>query len=254
VTTPEDRARRVFGERASFYSDSDCHRDPQVLAMMVELVEPQRDWRMLDVATGTGHTAFAFAGHVRFAAGLDLTPEMVREACRLREREGADNVKFTLGDVRALPFAPEVFDLVTARRAPHHFSDIGGALGEMRRVLRPGGRLLIDDRSVPEDDTIDAIMNELDTLHDPSHVRQYRASEWMHLLEAQGFNVDGIEPYYRHRPLTALTEGMSAAGLERAREILEALTPAQREQMAYTQVQGEWRLNHWYVTIAATRT
>ena len=57
----EEEAKRIFGERASRYTTSAAHTDPQVLARVVELAAPQPDWLVLDVATGTGHTAFALA-------------------------------------------------------------------------------------------------------------------------------------------------------------------------------------------------
>ena len=88
------------------------------------------------------------------------------------------NVSFQIADVLSLPFENEAFDVITCRRAAHHFTDLRRALAEMRRCLRAGGRLVIDDRSVPEDDFVDRTMNELDTLHDESHFRQYRPSEY----------------------------------------------------------------------------
>ena len=88
----------------------------------------------------------------------------------------------------------------------------------MRRVLRPGGRLVIDDRSVPEDDFVDATLNRLDWLHDHSHVREYRPSEWQSMLQEAGCKIEAIEPYTKHRPLSAFTNGVepeSVAEIER---------------------------------------
>jgi len=123
----------------------------------------------------------------------------------------------------------------------------------MHRVLRRGGRLVIDDRSVPEDDFVDACMNELDRYHDESHVRQYRASEWRDMLETQGFVVETLECYAKHRPLSALTEGVSPENVGRIDAVLDRLTPAQREALHLQDVEGERYLNHWYVMIAAVK-
>src|SRR5688572_30814979 len=106
----------------------------------------------LDIATGSGHTAFALASYVRAIVAIDITPEMLREAEALQAERSIDNVTFQAGDVHDLPFEDGSFQLVTCRRAAHHFSDIGRALQEICRVLSPGGRVVIDDRSVPEDD------------------------------------------------------------------------------------------------------
>ena len=248
----EREARRVFGERAHFYTTSAAHTDPEVLARVVALAGPEPEWIALDIATGAGHTAFALAGHVRMVVGTDLTPEMLREAEALRATKGIGNVAFTLADVHHLPFPSATFDLITCRRAAHHFSQIQQALAEMGRTLRDGGRLVIDDRSVPEDDFVDACMNELDRYHDPSHVRQYRPSEWRRLLEGQGFSVTALESYTKHRPLTAFTGKASPEGVQGIHATIARLTPMQREALNLREVNGEPFLMHWYCTVVAT--
>lgn len=183
METPERAAQRIFGERAAFYTRSASHTDPQVLAKLVQLCRAELAWYALDVATGTGHTAFAVAPHVARVIGCDLTPAMLREAIGLQDEGAPANVELTVADVHCLPFGNGAFDLVTARRAPHHFSDIRAALREIARAVKPGGRVVIDDRSVPEDDFVDETMNALDLYHDRSHIRQYRPSTWVSLLE-----------------------------------------------------------------------
>jgi len=253
MPTPESEAKRIFGERAAHYTTSPAHTDAAVLARVVALAAARPDWRVLDIATGTGHTAFALAGHVRSVIGTDLTPEMLLEAGRLRAARGIGNVRFLLADVHTLPCPAETFQLITCRRAAHHFSDIRRALHEIARVLRPGGRLVVDDRSVPEDDFVDVCMNRLDRFHDPSHVRQYRPSEWQDLLQGQGFRVETVERYTRHRPLTALTTDVPPEGVRAIHAILGALAPPERQALDYRTVNGEPHLTHWYVTIAAVR-
>ncbi len=244
---------KIFGERASFYTTSAAHTDPHVLARVIGLATPRPDWVALDIATGGGHTLFALAAHVRVVIGTDLTPEMLREARRLQEARAVCNVAFALADVHHLPFAPGTFHLVTCRRAAHHFSRIGSALSEMHRVLGRGGRLVIDDRSVPEDDFVDACMNRLDRYHDASHVRQYRPSEWRRLLEEHGFTVDAVEAYVKHRPLSAFTVGVSAEDVRKIHEVVDVLSPDQRAALDLRVVDGEVYLNHWYVMLAGTK-
>ena len=253
MDTTEQQAQRIFGRRAAFYSTSPAHTDPEVLARVVALASPEPGWIALDIATGTGHTAFALADHVRMVVGTDLTPEMLREAKMLRAARGIANVTFTLADVHSLPFPSATFHLITCRRAAHHFSQIQPAIAEMGRVLRAGGRLVIDDRSVPEDDFVDACMNELDRYHDESHVRQYRASEWRAMLETQGLAVEALHSRIQHRPLRAFTEGVSPENVARIHTVLDRLTVTQREALHLREVAGELHLNHWYVLIAAIK-
>jgi ubiquinone/menaquinone biosynthesis C-methylase UbiE len=252
--TTEERARRVFGERAAFYTTSPAHADPQVLARVVALAAPRPEWLALDIATGAGHTAFALASHVRAVVGTDLTVEMLREAAQLRAARGIANVAFVLADVHRLPFPAGAFHLVTCRRAAHHFSRMDLALGEMHRAMRSGGRIVIDDRSVPENDFVDACLNELDRYHDESHVRQYRAGEWRQMLQDRGFSVESIESYTKHRSLTAFTGKASPENARRIQAAIARLTPAEREALDLRDVNGEPHLNHWYVTVAATKS
>ncbi len=249
----EEEARRIFGARAAFYVKSTAHTDPQVLARVVALAAPDPDWIALDIATGTGHTAFAVGEKVRRVIATDLTPEMLREAEALRASRRVTNVVFEVADVHALPFASDSFNLITCRRAAHHFSRIGEALDEIRRVLAPSGRVIVDDRSVPEDDFVDDVMNRLDTFHDPSHVREYRPSEWRNMFESHGLQVEALESYVKHRPLTSFTGKAGPDGVRKIEELVAGLTPAQRAALDFRDVDGEAYSNHWYVTISARK-
>lgn len=254
MSTPEENARRIFGERAAFYTTSKCHTDPQVLGQVVELAQTQADWHVLDVGTGTGHTAFALAPHVAYVIATDITPEMLAEGERLQTQNGIANVEFRQADVHRLPFADASFDLVTCRRAAHHFANIQTAVAEMARVLKPGGRMVIDDRSVAEDDFVDRTMNELDLYHDRSHVRQYRPSEWQEMLATVGVVVDAVAPYTRHRPLTDLTKDVVAEDVARVHQVVQGWHEVERQQMNYAEIDGEPHINHWYVIVAGTKS
>ena len=253
MKTPEEEAKRIFGERAAHYTTSAPHTDPQILARVIELAAPAPDSVALDIATGTGHTALALAPHVASVIGVDLTPEMLAEAEELRSARGINNVSFRIADAHKLPFDDESFHLVTCRLAAHHFSNITQALGEMKRVLRVGGCLVINDRSVPEDDFVNACMNELDWYHDESHVRQYRPSEWKHMLTEASFVVDTVETYTKHRPLTSLTGGVGEENVRKIHAVLDGLNAQQREALNLKEVNGELHINHWYVLLSARK-
>lgn len=248
---PERTPQEVFGERAAMYTTSEVHRDPNVLGRLVEMSGAGPDRRALDIGTGTGHTAFALAPFVREVIAVDLTPEMLAEAETLRTARNIGNVRFETADAHALPFPDGAFDIVVCRRAAHHFTNINLAISEMRRVLAPNGRLVIDDRSVPEDDAADACMNQLDLYHDRSHVRQYRPSEWLAMLTGAGFAVSRVEPYHLHRPLSSLTSGVAPEDTALVHQTLNGLDERMRTMMNVKEINGELHLNHWYVMIAA---
>jgi ubiquinone/menaquinone biosynthesis C-methylase UbiE len=102
----------------------------------------------LDCGCGPGHLAIHLA---RYAPGLkvwalDVSPDMVRETSANTATTGlTGRVVPTEGDMRALPFPDDSFDLVTSIFAFHHLPNPGAALREMRRVLKPGGALMVRD-------------------------------------------------------------------------------------------------------------
>jgi ubiquinone/menaquinone biosynthesis C-methylase UbiE len=100
--------------------------------------------RILDVGTGPGRIPLAVAAaRPQWAVeAVDLDPKMI-EYARRQDPEG--RVAFTAGDVADLPYPDQSFDLIITSMSQHHWTDVEGALPELRRVLRTGGRLWIYD-------------------------------------------------------------------------------------------------------------
>jgi ubiquinone/menaquinone biosynthesis C-methylase UbiE len=246
-------AQSIFAERAAFYTTSAVHADKAVLDHIVELAQPKATDRVLDVATGTAHTALAFAPQVARVIATDITPEMLAQGEMLRAEAEIENLEFRIADAHDLPFEDAAFDIVTCRRAAHHFVDVAKAMHEMTRVLKPGGRLVIDDRSAPEDGFADATLNRLDWLHDHSHVRQYRAGEWRGMMQDAGCRIEAIETYTRHRPLSAFTDGVDAVDVAEIESIVAGLDAHQRALLNVAEKDSEVYLNHWYITVIGVK-
>src|SRR5260370_27594142 len=107
---------------------------------------------VLDVGCGTGYFARLLAeavGNDGLVVGVDASPEMIRYASDRARR--TTNCQFQLGTAEALSFPAEHFDVVVSSLFMHHLPDDLqlAAVSEMRRVLRPGGTLLIQDAHVP---------------------------------------------------------------------------------------------------------
>ncbi|MCB8921813.1 MAG: class I SAM-dependent methyltransferase [Ardenticatenaceae bacterium] len=177
-----------FGKNAQAYAESKVHKLGASLARLVELVAPQADWRVLDVATAVGHTAFAFAPHVAHVFATDITAEMLALAKKETAVRKLSNVTVEFADAESLPYANAAFDLVTCRIAPHHFGDLAQFLSEAARVLRPGGTLAIVDNVVPGGYAGDYV-NAFEKLRDPSHGRCLTLTEWREAFVTAGLTV-----------------------------------------------------------------
>jgi SAM-dependent methyltransferase len=101
--------------------------------------------RILDLACGPGIYTRPFARQVPAGSvvGLDLSLPMLRYGSRRVREEGLRNVLLVHGTALSLPFAPDHFDLVNCCGALHLFPDARRALGEVHRVLKPGGRFTV---------------------------------------------------------------------------------------------------------------
>ncbi|HYQ95762.1 MAG TPA: methyltransferase domain-containing protein, partial [Candidatus Eisenbacteria bacterium] len=168
-----------------------------------ELVAPRPGWRVLDIATGGGHTALAFAPRVRKVVATDITQEMLDAAERFILGKGVTNVRFAEADACALPFDAGEFDLVTCRVAPHHFPDPARFTREMARVLKPNGVAAMIDNVVPEDRATGDYINAFEKFRDPSHVRAYTTTEWVRYFTGAGFKIEHTEIFRKARDFEA---------------------------------------------------
>jgi ubiquinone/menaquinone biosynthesis C-methylase UbiE len=102
--------------------------------------------RVLDVGTGPGRVplAIATAAPGLTVDGVDLAEEMIEHARQLTAHLG-DRVSFAVADVAKLPYPDASFDRIVSTLSQHHWSNVDGGMGELLRVLRPGGQIWIYD-------------------------------------------------------------------------------------------------------------
>ncbi len=230
----KDLVQKQFGAHAAAYATSRVHAQGASLKRLVELIQPQADWQVLDVATAAGHTAYAFAPHVAHVTASDLTPEMLIEAEKLAAQRGITNITLEIADAEALPFPDDSFDLVTCRIAPHHFPHIDHFVSEAVRVLRPNGILAVVDNVVPNDTVASDYINAFEKLRDPSHGRALSVDEWLTAFSAAGLTVFHHEIAPKSMEFTPWAERMGATP-ETIAELRRLLAEAPATAAAYFQ-------------------
>ncbi len=123
----------------------------------VRLARPSSG-RMLDVATGTGDLALELARHRGSVVGIDFCPEMIergRQKMGRRRLEG--KVALILGDALALPFRDDSFDCVLNGFVLRNVGDVNQFLAELRRVVRPEGRVVCLELCRPSSRVVGAL-------------------------------------------------------------------------------------------------
>lgn len=211
----KDPVQQQFGKVAAHYAaskrlDACVQREGYSLSRLVQLLKPKPGHILLDVATGTGHTALAFAPWVKQVVATDMTREMMNEGLRLAFEKGIRNVKFQFARAEALPFPDGKFDLVVCRTAAHHFTQVNCgttvhlAVREMGRVAKKGGKVGIVDLAGHEDPEIQEFVHTLEVTRDPSHVKSYTLEEWKKF-----FLQAGLKIYWTEKNWTEIPEGTS---------------------------------------------
>jgi ubiquinone/menaquinone biosynthesis C-methylase UbiE len=184
---------------------------PDVLGERLGFAELTPDQAVLDVACGPGAFVLAAAPHVRLARGLDLTEEMLRQACVFRQTRGITNAGFDRGEGEHLPYASESFDLVSCHFAFHHLPDPETTFGEMLRVTKPSGRLFVADSLAPEDEARADLRNRIERLRDPSHTRALSLTALRGIFARSGLRIARQDIRDRVR---SFNQWMRRAGLE----------------------------------------
>ena len=189
-------SKSQFDANAGNYANSSVHRFGASLPMMLNLADPNKSDVVLDVATGTGNIALAFAPLVSRVTGIDMSSKMLEQAKTRATTEHILNAEFFEGDAENLPFPDSSFTIVTSRHAPHHFHDVPKFLSEVARVLKSGGRFIMSDQIVIHGEDQEWV-NTFQRIRDPSHFLQRLVTQWQDLMNDAGliWVKDQLVPY-----------------------------------------------------------
>ncbi|MHB8658909.1 MAG: ubiquinone/menaquinone biosynthesis methyltransferase [Solirubrobacteraceae bacterium] len=160
-TLEEPQVRAMFDRIAGLYDRMNTVMTAGLhhrwRARAAELAGLTAGSRALDVATGTGDLAFELAGRLGRSGevlGVDFSERMLAaagaKASARSSGDGVCTVRFQSANALALPFADDEFDAATVGFGARNFSDLGRGLGEMVRVVRPGGRVVVLEITTPQ--------------------------------------------------------------------------------------------------------
>ncbi|HLE28475.1 MAG TPA: methyltransferase domain-containing protein [Anaerolineales bacterium] len=159
----------------------------RLLTVDQALLQPREN--VLDVGCGTGGVTIPAkirVGENGSAAGIDPAPEMIAVARRKAKRAGVE-IDFRVGVIESLPFSDETFDVVTSSLMMHHLPQhlqVKG-LAEIRRALKPGGRVLIADMRRPSTAFLKRFFTSLVLHH--GHGVQFGIEDLPKLMREAGF-------------------------------------------------------------------
>lgn len=182
-----DQVADAFGSTAAAYLTSPTHSSGPDLATLAAEIACTPGANVLDLGCGAGHVSFAVAPHAQSVTAYDIAPQMLATVVLAARERGLTNVTTEEGPAEALPFADATFDWVMSRFSAHHWHDVPRALKEVRRVLKPAGRVIFVDVVSADHPLFDTHLQAAELLRDGSHVRNYRADEWAAFFSGAGF-------------------------------------------------------------------
>jgi ubiquinone/menaquinone biosynthesis C-methylase UbiE len=250
------KVRSQFGPTAEAYACSEVHARGESLAVLMERVQPQPGWRMLDVATGAGHTALTFAGDVAHVVALDITTQMLSTTQRLAAQRGLSGVAAVAGDGEDLPFAAGSFDLVTCRLALHHFPHQARAICECARVLRAGGVFGLTDNFTVAEPAAAQHYNIYEQLRDPSHRWVYALDELQAMVEGAGLRAEATVRLSKEFEFHAWADRqrVSPADKERLQEMMRDIPASLEPLFAPRWADGTLYFSLWEAVIVARKS
>src|SRR6202171_1315964 len=191
-STHNEVVRESVTAQATAFAANPWVSDEQRIARLVSAARLTGTERVLDIATGPGYIAEAFAKNSCEVLGMDLTEALLGMARPRTAEHGVKNISFTTGDAQNLPFREGEFDVVVCRLALHHVQQPAKVVSGMAPVCRRGGIVFGEDIYASEHSARAAYQDRWEIMRDPSHVRTLPLSELLHLFRDGGLEIETV--------------------------------------------------------------
>ena len=188
-THREAENRRYFDRWSKHYDDGRISRWFQYTQeLTIRLLDLKPNSKVLDVGCGTGHAVLRLASIVSDgkACGIDVSPGMVEKASSKVPQDLKGIVEFVQASSEEIPYTKGYFNQVLCTNSFHHYPDPLQALREMRRVLKPGGQIVIFENA-PDLSWYTWIWDRILRVAETGHVRYYCSWEIGQMLTQAGF-------------------------------------------------------------------
>ncbi|UNM97392.1 class I SAM-dependent methyltransferase [Ignatzschineria rhizosphaerae] len=197
-----------FDEQANSYLTSAVHASGEDLEALQKYLSHSKAANVLDLGCGAGHVSFNVAPKVQSVTAFDLSDSMLEVVKNSAKERGLNNISTVKGNVESLPFDSQTFDLIISRYSAHHWHDVEQALREVRRVLKPNGRVIFIDVVSPGHPVFDLYLQTVEVLRDTSHVRDYPAGEWIEMFNNARLFLKNSESFRLRLEFTSWIERM----------------------------------------------
>ena len=200
----DTRIVEQFTRWAQPFADLPLHSEADGLARTLAAAAIEPHMSVLDVACGPGIVACAAARNASHVSGIDLTPAMIDQAQKRQRAMGLSNLDWHVGNASALPFNDGTFDVVLTRYSFHHLSEPIAALREMKRVCRPGGRLVVIDATPSPESQAD--YDRMELLRDRSHTSALTLEQLRTLGRQVGLSEQHVDGYRLEAEINTLAD------------------------------------------------
>ena len=173
----KSKAQQIFGDNAEAYANSPVHVRDDSLDIIEKMLAGYNFEMALDVGTGAGFTAISISNISNTVLASDPTRPMLEQTRKSSISTNSANISVIQNIAEQIPISTNTVDLITCRKAGHHFPEFDKYIHECSRILKQKGILIIADSISPENEDLDQWLNQIELERDPSHVRNRKLSE-----------------------------------------------------------------------------